>query len=128
MVFPDGFSSYLKRKAFKFRSSNLEKIPSNTSGIYVFIYKRRYLYVGQSGTTQGMKERLYAHMKGSHNSGLRKEYESLGGTLRVTWIPCAECDLDDLEKSLINHLEPVHNEIRYSDYIPRKKKWEIGNG
>ncbi len=128
MIFPDGFSSYLKREAFQFRISSLENIPSNTSGVYIIFYKRRYLYVGKSGIPQGVKERLYAHLCGSHNPELRREYESLKGTLKVSWIPCADCDLDDLERSLIHLLKPAHNDVRYSDYIPNEKEWEIENG
>ncbi len=116
MIFPDGFANYLKRRGFKFRVSNIESIPSNASGVYVFFYKSRYLYVGKSGSNQGIRERLYTHLNDTHNPGLRREHNCLKSTMMISWIPCEDFDLDDLEKSLIRHLQPAHNEVRYLDY------------
>lgn len=125
MKYPDGFSERVKDRAFKFKFNKIEALPHSVCGVYVFIHRTKYLYVGKSGGGQGIRERLMAHLISTHNAGLGQWIRALNGTLRVAYIECDQSDLDDMERSLIKHFQPQMNEVRYDSYLPLDQLWEI---
>ena len=125
MKFPDGFSNHLKSIAFRFKWQKIQDVAEAACGVYIFIHKRSYLYVGKGAGSDGVRERLLAHYNGTHNKELERNLKALNGTVRVAVIECESGDVDDLEKSLIRHLQPSCNDIRYQDYQPSEKELEI---
>jgi hypothetical protein len=125
VIFPEGFPNHLKSIAFKFKFQKIESVPRGSFGVYIFIHRKSYLYVGKSAGEEGVKERLLNHYNGTHNEILKKYIQALNGTIRVAYITCDEEDVDDLERSLIRHFQPNANKIRYIDYEPIQKMLEI---
>ena len=81
------------------------------------------MYVGKSAIGLGVRERLLVHYNDTHNDRLATWLRALDGEVGFTYVTCTECDLNDLEKSLIIFLQPRTNEIRYKYYTPNKRKW-----
>jgi len=124
MIFPDGFADRIKAGAIRFKFSEIEALDESICGVYLFIHKANYLYVGKSGGSLGIRERLKGHFTSTHNQRLSTWIRLCNGTLRVACVICNECELDDLERSLIKHLQPQLNKIRYDSYTPLNRIME----
>ena len=66
---------------------------------------------------------MWSHYDDSHNKSLRIWLDALDGDIEFTYFRCAETDMNDLEKSMIQFLQPFANEHRYSKYQPKTINW-----
>lgn len=128
MIFSSTFSADIMNASKRFTLLNLMSLPSKRTGVYLLTYKKYFIYVGKSSAQSGIKERLISHYNTSHNDRLNTWVSALDGNMAFTYLTCQNHEVDDLEKSLILHLQPITNEIRYRRYTPNAKKWRKSNG
>ena len=65
---------------------------------------------------RSVKDGLISHYRKSHNDKLRVWIDALGSRLKFYYHFCSEKDVDDVEKCLINKLQPVTNILRYKNF------------
>ena len=123
VFFPSTFSKEIRTYGKRFTLQNILSIRSDSIGVYIFYYNHHFIYVGQSGDGQGIRNRLQTHFNGSHNEQLSAWIKALDGRIKFTHITCCDKEIDDLEKSLIIHLQPITNVARYSNYTPKPTNW-----
>lgn len=123
MIFPRDYAGLLMRHAKRFTFGNITSLPHSRSGVYLFVHKETFVYVGKSSEALGVRERLLVHYRDTHNDRLHAWLSALDGDVGFTYLTCREWELDDLEKSLITFLQPRANEIRYRQYTPKTQKW-----
>ena len=124
MLFQEGLPGEVREHGRRFTLQNILSIPASTCGVYVFHYKRAFVYVGKSQSAgQGIRERLTKHYNGSHSERLTTWIRALDGDVHFTYMRCEEAQTDDLERSLIHFLQPMVNVERYSDYQPKPTYW-----
>lgn len=104
---------------------NILSIPTGKSGVYVLYYESSFVYVGKAGD---IRNRLTQHYNGSHNPKLSIWISALDGSIKLTYLPCHEEDLDDLERSLIIYLQPAANVERFVGYEPLQTQWRNHDG
>lgn len=120
MLFPNTFSTEVRKYGERFTLRNILSVMPKTLGVYIFYYKRTFVYVGQS---ESIRDRLRSHYNESHNEGLAVWLEALDGDVQFTHIKCCRAQVDDLERSLILYLQPVANRDRFQGYLPERTEW-----
>ena len=128
MLFPNTFTRDVKRYGKRFVLRNILSIPPDIGGVYIFHYNHNFVYVGQSARSEGLSKRLNRHYNGSHNKELATWFKAFDGDLHFTHISCCDVQIDDLERSLIRHLQPITNKLLYRDYRPLPLDWRKTNG
>lgn len=120
MIFPVSFSSTVFSNGRRFSLQNIFSIPFEITGVYVFYHSRTFVYVGQS---DDIRSRLKQHYDASHSKLFRIWLDALDGNLKFTYFIVEKVDLDDLEKSMIQFLQPFANNHRYGEYQPKPINW-----
>ena len=128
MLFPNSFSRDLYKRSIRYSLHNVLTIPKDIGGVYIFLYKQNFVYVGQSKLNQGLSKRLYHHYHNSHSEELTIWIKAFFGELRFSYISCSDSVVDDLERSLIRHLQPIVNKIKYPKYQPQLTQWTKAYG
>ena len=128
VLFSNTFSIDIQEHGKRFTLQNILSIRSNATGVYIFHYNRSFVYVGQSKSHHGIRERLINHYRGSHNEKLAVWVKALDGDVKFTYITCRDTEVDDLEKSLILYLQPITNVSRYPGYTPKHANWRKSYG
>lgn len=123
MLFPLAFSKELVKNSIRFSIKNIDAIPKKIGGVYIILYKQNFIYVGQSKLNEGLSKRLYNHYNGSHSEDLSVWIEAFYSNIHFTYISCCDTVVDDLERSLIRHLQPITNKIKYRSYQPHSTQW-----
>jgi len=127
MIFNRSLTTDLIEHGRRFTFQNLQMVPVDAIGVYVFTHRRSFIYVGKSEGT-GLGRRLIAHYRNTHNDLLSSWIRGVTGDMRFTYLRCDEGDADDLERSLIQHLHPKANEVRYPNYTPKHTLWRKTRG
>ena len=123
MIFPENYASLVIRHAKRFTFGNVSALPTARGGVYLFSHKRTFVYIGKSAKGLGVRERLLIHYGGTHNDGLDTWLRALDGDVSFSYVTCQDCELDDLERSLIIFLQPRTNQVLYRNYTPNRKTW-----
>lgn len=123
MLFSSTFSRDIRRHGKRFTLHNILSVRPDLSGVYIFYYRRIFVYVGQSTHSQGIRNRLVQHYNASHNLSFSVWLAAFDGDIQFTHISCCDQEVDDLERSLIRHLQPITNKTIYRDYLPFPVNW-----
>lgn len=127
MRFQSTFSSSLRRRGKGFTFQNIMSVPQTLVGVYVLYYGSIFIYVGQAAM-RPIRRRLEEHYNGSHNEKLAVWIRALDGSIMFSYESCEKARIDDLERSMIHHLQPTTNEHRYDTYVPAATLWREAHG
>lgn len=127
MLFPSAFSTDLRRHGKRFTFQNIMSVPRTLVGVYVFHYGPLFIYVGKAGD-RSIQKRLGEHYNGSHNPKLAIWIRALDGDIMFSYVPCDREVIDDLERSMIQHLQPEANQHRYETFVPAATLWRKTHG
>lgn len=122
MQFQSTFSEALRRHGKGFTFQNIMSVPQTLVGVYVLYYRSIFIYVGKAGD-RPIRKRLEEHYNGSHNEKLAVWIRALDGDILFHYVRCGRAEIDDLEKSMIHHLQPATNQHRYENYVPAATLW-----
>ena len=128
MRFPSTFFDDILQHTKRFTLQNVLSVPISRTGVYLLAFQRMFIYIGQGVCPSGVRERLLTHYNGSHSTTLNLWTKALDGELRFGYISCKGCDVDDLERSLIVHFQPIANGLLYAGYEPTQRKWRKPHG
>ena len=122
MQFQSTFSAALRRQGKGFTFQNIMSVPQTLVGVYVLYYKSLFIYVGKAAD-RPIRKRLEEHFNGSHNKKLAVWIKALDGNIMFHYVRCGKTKIDDLERSMIHHLQPTTNQHRYETYVPAATLW-----
>lgn len=122
MRFQSAFSTELRLRGKSFTFQNIMSVPQVLVGVYVLYYGSIFIYVGKAAE-RPIQKRLEEHYNGSHNEKLAVWIRALDGDVMFNYVPCDRTKIDDLERSMIHHLQPTTNQHRYETYVPATTLW-----
>lgn len=102
-------------------------VPQTLVGVYVLHYRSFFIYVGKAAP-RPIRKRLEDHYNGSHNERLTVWIRALDGDIMFNYISCDGEMVDDLERSMIQYLQPETNQHRYETFVPAKTLWRKTHG
>lgn len=90
--------------------ANITRIPRNIKGVYVIWCPdlMKQIYVGKA-ERRPIQTRLLEHWQQSHNPTLRWWIKEFGHKLSICYYHCPQHRIAELEKRLINTLNPEAN-------------------
>jgi excinuclease UvrABC nuclease subunit len=98
----------IESKPIDFKHYIIEsKVPSN-SGVYIFWFGRRVIYVGQA---HDLKQRLLKHWSDTHNNDLAFYIRYKAKILKVTYVIIENQKLFSHEQCYIDKYHPECNKI-----------------
>lgn len=127
MRFQSTFSATLRREGRRFTFQNIMSVPRALVGVYVLYYRSIFIYVGKAAA-RPIQRRLEEHYNGSHNEKLAVWIRALDGDVMFNYESCDKAKIDDLERSMIHHLQPHTNQHRYETYVPAATLWRKAHG
>ena len=127
MLFQSTFSASLRQQGKGFTFQSIMSVPRTLIGVYVFYYGSIFIYVGKAAE-RPIQKRLEEHYNGSHNERLAVWIRALDGNVMFSYVSCEWARIDDLERSMIHHLQPTTNQHRYESYVPATTLWREAHG